>query len=264
MRHGALVLLALLVLTHATGLITIGLVTTGSMTPTLTEGSLFLALRSTPTEDAIVVFESANGDQAVHRVVEMTPRGLITQGDANERTDQAAGEPPVDPRAVNVVPTVGEAPLALSADWMKPLAIFAAQGLALTYAIHRLLRQSNASSASWPLNQVRASHLVFAAGLLLLAMSPLLAETLDANGQIEVQGLVVPTIAHVSTDEAETAHLVGPLGAASMPADGPTEVVRAPALPGASILAQHGAVWAMLPSTLVAAFIGAVLRLEGR
>lgn len=263
MRNGTLVLLAFLVFTHATGLVTIGLVTTGSMNPNLPQGSIFLALHGTPHEGDLVVFDRANGDQAVHRVVDVTPEGLVTKGDANERTDQAAGEPPVDPEAVNVVPTIRGEPAALSASWLKPLAIFAAQGLAFTYAIHRLLHQTEPHTANWPLNQLKANHLFFASAILLLAASPFLTETLDADGQIEVQGLAVPTTVHVATDEGTKTFTVGPLVTSSTGADGRTEVTRAPAIPGASALSSHGSVWAMIPTALVTAFIGMALRVEG-
>lgn len=263
MRNGAIALLALLFLTHATGLVTIGLVTTSSMTPTLTQGSLFLALHGSPTEGDLVVFERANGDQAVHRVVDKTPQGLVTKGDANPTTDQAAGEPHVDAGQVNVVPTIRNQPVAVSADWIKPIAVLAAQGLAFTYALSRMLGQSQDRRVPWPLNQVRPSHLVFAAGLLLVATAPFLSGTLEASGQVKVQSLVMPTTVQVTTQESVASFTLGPLSSETVPATGPVEVVRAPALPGASALASYGAVWAMLPTAIAAAGIGVALRLEG-
>lgn len=263
MRYGWLIPLALLVLTHATGLVALGVVTTDSMEPTMPPGSLFVAHRSDPDVGDIVVYTRPDGAQAVHRVVDVTDEGLITQGDANERTDQQAGIEPVNPSSVTTVPTVNGHPASIAPSWMKPIAILAGQALLLTYAIHTFLSRSRQTSAGWPWNRVRISHLILAAGFLLLAVAPFMHEELDASGQVEVQGLVLPTSARVTSLDTVEHRTLSPLETATLPAEGPVDVVRAPAVPGASALAEEGAVWAMLPTAIVSWAAGVWVRLEG-
>lgn len=264
MRYGWLIPLALLALTHATGLVTFGLVTTDSMEPNLPPGSVFLGIRSDPDVGDIVVYTRPDDTRVVHRVVDTTDEGLITQGDANDRTDQATGIPPVNPSTVTVVPTITGQPASISPSWMKPIAILAGQAILLTYAIHSFLAQREGSGLSWPVNQIRIHHLAIAAGVLLLAVAPLLHEQLEARGQVEVQGLVLPTMARVEGAQTVEERTLLPLDTATVPAEGSVDVVRAPALPGADVLAEHGAVWAMLPTSILAWAAGLWLRLEGR
>ncbi len=67
----------------------------GSMEPTLGVGDLFF-IQPYPDDaalDDIVLFRSTQtGVITVHRVVERTPDGLVTKGDANAVSDQATGE----------------------------------------------------------------------------------------------------------------------------------------------------------------------------
>jgi signal peptidase len=77
-------------------------VETGSMAPTLDSGDGFVglppALLGGVSEGDVVTFESRTiegGRLTTHRVVDETPEGYVTRGDANAFTDQQAGEPPV-------------------------------------------------------------------------------------------------------------------------------------------------------------------------
>lgn len=80
--------------------ILLGYVETGSMEPTIDTGDGFVAVPSELTGDPepgdVVVFEAKQiqgGGLTTHRVVEETPRGYVTRGDANPFTDQDGGEP---------------------------------------------------------------------------------------------------------------------------------------------------------------------------
>ena len=77
-------------------------VETGSMEPTLEPGDGFISvpiqLKESVEPNDVVVFnaeELNGGGLTTHRVVDDTPRGYITKGDANPVTDQDAEEPPV-------------------------------------------------------------------------------------------------------------------------------------------------------------------------
>jgi len=77
-------------------------VESGSMEPTIDEGDGFVAIPSavatTPQEGDVVTFraeEIEGGGLTTHRIVDETPEGYITRGDANPFTDQDGGEPPV-------------------------------------------------------------------------------------------------------------------------------------------------------------------------
>ncbi|MFB6191896.1 MAG: signal peptidase I [Haloarculaceae archaeon] len=77
-------------------------VETGSMEPILEPGDGFVAVPPGLTGDIeegdVIVFDAKNlhdGGLVTHRVVDRTPRGFITKGDANPVTDQAGEEPPV-------------------------------------------------------------------------------------------------------------------------------------------------------------------------
>ena len=82
--------------------VVLGYVTSGSMEPTLDAGDGFVAVPSPLAGDTepgdVVVFRARtvqDGGLTTHRVVEETPRGYVTKGDANPFTDQDGGEPPV-------------------------------------------------------------------------------------------------------------------------------------------------------------------------
>lgn len=80
----------------------LGYVATGSMEPTIAVGDGFIAIPTILAGDIssgdVITYEAQQiqgGGPTTHRVIEETPQGYITQGDANSFTDQAAGEPPV-------------------------------------------------------------------------------------------------------------------------------------------------------------------------
>ncbi|ADD06925.1 peptidase S26 domain protein [Natrialba magadii ATCC 43099] len=82
--------------------ILLGYVTSGSMEPTIDTGDGYVAipaaLAGEPEPGDAVVFEAethGDDDLTVHRVVDADNTGYVTQGDANPRTDQEMGEPPV-------------------------------------------------------------------------------------------------------------------------------------------------------------------------
>ncbi|WP_323676168.1 signal peptidase I [Halorubellus sp. PRR65] len=96
--------------------VSVSYVYSDSMEPTLSPGDGYV-LRATDDVAAgdVVTFWSGSKDEFVtHRVVAVTERGLVTKGDANDATDQAAGHPPVDRDAVvGEAVTVGGSVLAL-------------------------------------------------------------------------------------------------------------------------------------------------------
>ncbi|WP_293029867.1 S26 family signal peptidase [Natronococcus sp.] len=77
-------------------------VATGSMEPTMDAGDGFVAVPNavagSPSEGDVVVFDAQElhgGELTTHRIVEVTPDGYVTAGDANPFTDQGGDEPPV-------------------------------------------------------------------------------------------------------------------------------------------------------------------------
>lgn len=133
------VLLAALAFLTATALVPAGLTPvvftspdTGSMEPTVSTGDVaVLTAVGEPEPGDVILYESTDADTGLvlHRVVDETAAGYVTQGDANPTTDQAAGSPPVtDDRIVAVavgdpvtVPWVGavlSTPALLVAAWL--------------------------------------------------------------------------------------------------------------------------------------------------
>jgi signal peptidase len=111
----AVLLVATLVAGDALGQpVLVGYVETGSMAPQLQPGDGFLAVPAALTSTAVgdvVVFDAAvvnDGALTTHRVVDATPEGYVTRGDANRFTDQEGREPPVvDAQVVAEVVQVG-------------------------------------------------------------------------------------------------------------------------------------------------------------
>lgn len=250
---------------QASGLVTVGLVTTDSMEPELPPGSLVLALPGQADLGDIVVFRAPDGGQVVHRVVESTPEGLVTQGDANDRPDQATGLPPVPQDRAHPVPTIAGVPATLAGTWLQPLGLIAAQVALFTVGLKGLLGGERRRDLPWPVRRIGPTALIVAAGILLLVTAPGLSETVEASGTLQVQALPVPTLVQVTDagDPADgearvTYQTLAPLAKAPVEVEGGAEIVRAPALPGARALAPHGAVWAMLPTAL-AVWTGALV-----
>lgn len=82
--------------------VVLSFVETGSMAPTLNPGDGFVAIPAPlagPLESGdVVTFEAERlhgGGLVTHRIVGESPRGYVTQGDANTFTDQSGAEPPV-------------------------------------------------------------------------------------------------------------------------------------------------------------------------
>lgn len=95
----------------------VGVVTSGSMEPVLSEGDIYLALPPVllggASVDDIAIFHGEDG-WVVHRLVDRTEHGFITAGDANVFVDQADGAPPIPASAVEgIVPFVLGRPVAL-------------------------------------------------------------------------------------------------------------------------------------------------------
>lgn len=97
----------------------LGYVETGSMEPTLDAGDGFIAvppmLAGEIAEGDVITFDAEElhgGGLTTHRVVEDTPEGFITQGDANPVTDQDGDEPPVtDGQVAAVALSFGDDPV---------------------------------------------------------------------------------------------------------------------------------------------------------
>lgn len=82
--------------------ILLSFVETGSMEPTIDTGDGFVAIPSEVTDEPetgdVIVFEATEiqgGGLTTHRIVDETPRGYVTRGDANPFTDQDGTEPHV-------------------------------------------------------------------------------------------------------------------------------------------------------------------------
>ena len=80
----------------------LGFVESGSMEPTIRTGDGFVALPTavtgSPSSGDVVVFDAQElegGGLTTHRIIEETPDGYVTQGDANPAADQEGREPPV-------------------------------------------------------------------------------------------------------------------------------------------------------------------------
>lgn len=96
----------------------LGYPTSDSMEPTLSQEDIYFVVPATNfgTGD-IVVFDQSQTESGlqrstVHRIVGETNNGYITQGDANERTDQETGAPPVTEKQIDGrVLTIGGQPV---------------------------------------------------------------------------------------------------------------------------------------------------------
>lgn len=126
---------AALVAASAAGPVQVSYVYSDSMEPTVPEGAGYVLVPADVQQGDVVTFWSAErGTHVTHRVVGETDAGLLTQGDANPTTDQAAGLPPVERDAIVgelwtvagrpvVVPGVGPVVAALAANRLLLLAV---------------------------------------------------------------------------------------------------------------------------------------------
>lgn len=104
---GAIAICVLVVATSGQP-VPLGVATSGSMSPTLDRGDVYLAVPAQLVDGIdvgdIAVFHGRSG-WTVHRVVAVTPDGYVTKGDGTPLTDQDDGAPPIPPGAVvGVVP----------------------------------------------------------------------------------------------------------------------------------------------------------------
>lgn len=252
-------LLAAVLAARMLGLFTVGLVTTGSMEPELPRGSVFFAVRGEAHVGDVVVYRAPDGAQVAHRVVSVDERGLTTKGDANELTDQEQGLPPVEPGRVAVVPTLGNALLAVRGPWVKPMGIAVAQAVLLTLGLRGVVLE-NRKKARGPLAKVRPHHLFVLAGLILLAGAPFLHDAVESQQGVVVQAAFVPTLVRVEGAEGVRHAVIAPMDEEPVAATGHVDIVRAPWLPGAKMLAAHGAVWAVLPAVALLWGLALMLR----
>lgn len=100
----------LLLFTPATPVLTIGYAESGSMEPAIPTDSLYIVSTtdSNPEVGDVVMYTSDNGERVTHRVVDRTETGgYITQGDANDATDQVGSQPPLsESDIIGTVPTI--------------------------------------------------------------------------------------------------------------------------------------------------------------
>ena len=253
----------LIVAARLLGLFTVGVVATASMEPTLPAGSVFLAWRQPPEVGDVVVYRAPSGAVVVHRVVGVVPEGLVTRGDANERADQELGVPPVDPGRVAVVPEVAGVSLAVRSEWLKPLGVAAAQTILLALGLRGVVDGQRRMARPGPFAGLRPHHLVAAAAVLFLVSAPVLSDTVQARGDLQVRGGMLPTHVRVESDAGVAQTDLAPFATASLPAKGGAEVVRAPAVPGTRSLAAYGAVAAMVPMVVVFLGLAGVMRWQG-
>lgn len=117
-----LLLVIIVVLGHVLGQpLLLAFVETGSMQPTLSPGDGFITvppmLAGSISAGDIVIYDArelGDGGLTTHRVVRESEDGLITAGDANPFTDQAAGEAPVTrDRVVAVAVQISGQPLVI-------------------------------------------------------------------------------------------------------------------------------------------------------
>jgi len=105
------IIVGLILLTQVFGFPSpISFVATDSMEPQLEPGDGFIGIPAPLAGEIengdVITFEAQSvggGGLTTHRVVETTPEGYITKGDANPFRDTAAGEPPVKPSQIRLV-----------------------------------------------------------------------------------------------------------------------------------------------------------------
>lgn len=116
LENAVIAVLVILLLVLVVGLLTgppapLAHVDSGTMAPTIEQGDGFIALppaiAGAVEPGDVVVYEAEAADEPgtlrTHRVVEATPSGYVTQGDANDYTDQERGEPPVTEDRIRAV-----------------------------------------------------------------------------------------------------------------------------------------------------------------
>lgn len=96
--------------------VSVDYVESGSMEPAIgvDDGIVLVPAGTVETGDVVAFYSETQDGYVTHRVVGRTESGLLTKGDANPASDQAAGMPPV-PRSevVGTVLTVGGRPVVI-------------------------------------------------------------------------------------------------------------------------------------------------------
>lgn len=105
-------------------------VSSDSMSPTLdtNDGYVLVPAPTVETGDVITFYSEERGTYVTHRATQVTPDGIVTQGDGNPSTDQAAGYPLVQHADVSgklltfagapiVIPHLGTVLGAISSYW---------------------------------------------------------------------------------------------------------------------------------------------------
>lgn len=109
-------------------------ITSGSMQPTLTRGSLVVIdSNKSATVGDVVTFEDPNREGSItHRVIAIDEDGLITKGDANAQPDpQPVGTEDIQGRVRVAVPLVGYPTVALQDGDVLPVVLVVAMLLAI-------------------------------------------------------------------------------------------------------------------------------------
>lgn len=94
--------------------LSIGTVTSESMSPTIEEGEIFFFIESSGVEqNDIIIFSTEEREQLLtHRIVDNTEEGYITKGDNNPSTDQSGSIEPVKKEQIlGKLPTFMQQPL---------------------------------------------------------------------------------------------------------------------------------------------------------
>ena len=110
----ALLLFVALLIAPAASPVQISYVVSDSMSPTIgtNDGYILVDTGAVEEGDIITYYSEERGTAVTHRAVEVSEDGIVTQGDANPSTDQAAGYPLVQPADVSgTVLTLGGGPL---------------------------------------------------------------------------------------------------------------------------------------------------------
>jgi len=114
----ALLLFVVALVAPAASPVQVSYVVSDSMSPTIATNDGYVLVDTGTVEkgDIITYYSQERGMSVTHRAVEVTEDGIVTQGDANPSTDQAAGYPLVQPDDVaGKVLTVGGEPLRVPA-----------------------------------------------------------------------------------------------------------------------------------------------------
>lgn len=186
----------------------------GSMEPTIPEHSLAVVVDKQPQVGDIALYTTPARDSPVlHRLVGTTDDGTayLTQGDANEVTDQELGDPAVTDTDIHgVIPTIAGTPLAIpyaGLIFSNPVFVigaWAALGLSLLYTTNpgRVIR---GTVVSYP------AHLyAYALATLVFVLLPVV--TLTTPAIVEAQLLTSTTASadasHIATPGETTTHTV--------------------------------------------------------